>query len=313
MQLVKNRIINNVPIRTYTDDNTWHPDKHALLYIFDDNKLGSSGDQVDARELGAYSCIVKTHQGYSKRSEFKDHTVEWLFVDISKITVNRTRKNKQYDKDVHEMIMDLDPKVSISKHNSDALTIAELDKNGDVVDRLLTQEEYLNYCDTLFNDSITPTPFPLDLRQQKMVDERKVFVDNNNDAQMIIHIESNHTRAGKDKTNYKGIQKETQVVFDFSGYFATWQITDEFDPRLDHPVYTRGKNKEQILQEIIDVLKKGKRVWVMISTYNDEDSDRIDLLNLFKDANIEIIIDEVDYQVWKQKNLIKGIVANVIA
>jgi hypothetical protein len=34
---------------------------------------------------------------------------------------------------------------------------------------------------------------------------------------------------------------------------------------------------------------------------------------LFKDANIEIIIDEVDYQVWKQKNLIKGIVANVIA
>ena len=51
----------------------------------------------------------------------------------------------------------------------------------------------------------------------------------------------------------------------------------------------------------------------MISTYNDEDSDRIDLLNLFKDANIEIIMDEVDYQIWKQKDLIKGIVANVIA
>jgi len=313
MQLVKNRIINNVPIRTYTDDNTWHPEKHALLYILDEKKFGSSGGQSNAIELGAYGCIVATHQGYGKRSEFRDYTVEWLFVDLSKITVNRTRANKQYDKDIHEMIMELDPRVLVSKHNVDTLAIAELDSNGDIFERLLTQTEYLNYCDTLFNDGIKPTPFPLDVRQQKMVDERKVFVDNNNDAQMIIHIESNHTRAGKDKTNYKGIQKETQVIFDFSGYFATWQITDEFDSRLDHPVYTRGKNKEQILQEIVDVLKVNKRPWVMISTYNDEENERIDLLNLFKDTNIEIIIDEVDYQVWKQTDLIKGIVANVIS
>ena len=165
----------------------------------------------------------------------------------------------------------------------------------------------------LFNNGVAKKPYPLDVRQQKMVNERTQFLNSNKDAQMIINVESNHTRAGKDKTNYKGIQPETQVIFDFSGYFATWQITDEFDTTLDHPVYTRGKNKDQIINEIAGALEQNKRVWVMISTYNDENSDRIHLLNLFKHANIEIVIDEVDYQVWKQLGLIEGIITNVIA
>ena len=92
-----------------------------------------------------------------------------------------------------------------------------------------------------------------------MVNERKDFLNINKDTDMIINIESNHTRAGKDKTNYKGINPDTQVIFDFSGYFATFQITSEFDSNVDVEVVTRSKTKEEILQDTIDALIQGKR------------------------------------------------------
>jgi|SaaInl6LU_22_DNA_1037377.scaffolds.fasta_scaffold03399_4 hypothetical protein len=316
MQSVKNRIISHTPIRTYTDELEWHPDKHALCYLLElDNgeKCGSSGGQNNAKELGAYGCIVDTHNNYSKRSESKDYRVKWLYIDKNKIVGADKLKNASYDKLVHEMIFEYDPRVKYFKHNSDALAIDELDANGDIVERPLTYNEYLNYLDTLFKDSVQNERFPLDVRQQKMVNERKDFLNINKDADMIINIESNHTRAGKDKTNYKGINSDTQVIFDFSGYFATFQITSEFDSNVDVEVVTRGKTKEEILQDTIDALVQGKRPWLMISTYNNEESDRIQLLSLFKNANIEIIIDEVDYQVWKQTELLEGIVTNVIA
>lgn len=316
MQPVKNRIISHIPIRTYTSDLEWHLEKHALFYLLElDNgeKFGSSGGQKNAQELGAYGCIVDTHSNYSKRSESKDYSVEWLYIDKDKIVGASNLKNASYDKLVHGMIFDYDPRVKYFKHNADALAIDELDADGLIVERPLTQEEYLGYLDALFKDSVQNERFPLDVRQQKMVDEREQFLKNNQDADIIINVESNHTRAGKDKTNYKGINPDTQVIFDFSGYFATFQITDEFDNNVDVEVVTRGKTKDEILQNVIDALKNGKRPWLMISTYNDEESDRIQLLSLFKNANIEIIIDEVDYQVWKQTELLEGIVTNVIS
>jgi hypothetical protein len=316
MQPVKNRIISHTPVRVYTSDLEWSTEKHGLFYLLKlDNgeKLGSSGGQSNANELGAYGCIVNTHNNYPKRSESKDYHVEWLYIDKDKIVGANKLKNASYDKLVHGMIFEYDPRVKYFKHNSDALAIDELDANGDIVERPLTQDEYLDYLDKLFKDSILNERFPLDVRQQKMVNEREDFLNNNKDADMIINVESNHTRAGKDKTNYKGINTDTQVVFDFSGYFATFQITSEFDSDVDVEVVTRGKTKEQILQDTIDALVQGKRPWLMISTYNDEESDRIQLLSLFKNANVEIIIDEVDYQVWKQPKLLEGIVTNVIS
>ena len=313
MQPVKNRNISYTPIRTYTEDREWHPNKHALLYFLEGFKLGSSGDQLNAIELGPYGCIVETHKGYSKRSESSVLNVDWFYVDINKIKVNRNRKNKQYDKDVHEMIMSYDPCVRYSSVNSDALEILELDHNGNKTYRLLTQDEYLFYMDLLFSGGVVKQKFPLHTRQKEVIDARKDFNENNKDADLIVNLESLHTRFGKDKTNYQGIKPETQVIFDLSGYFATWQITDEFDPLKDHPVYTRGKTKEFILEEIVDALRNNKRVWVMISTYNDENSDRIELLSLFKDANIEVIIDEADYQVWQQIGLLTKVITNVIS
>ena len=316
MQPVKNRIISHTSIRTYTSDLEWNPAKHGLFYLLElDNgeKLGSTGGQSNANELGAYGCVVNRHNGYIKQSESKDYIVEWFYIDKDKIVGADKLKNASYDKLVHEMIFKYDPRVKYFKHNSDALAIDELDANGDIVARPLTHSEYLTYLDKLFKDSVQNVRPPLDVRQQKMVDERKDFLNNNKDADMIINVESNHTRAGKDKTNYKGINTDTQVVFDFSGYFATFQIIDEFDSSADVEVATRGKTKDQILQDTIDVLAQGKRPWLMISTYNDEESDRIQLLSLFKNANVEIIIDEVDYQVWKQTELLEGIVTNVIS
>ena len=71
MQQVKNRIISHNPIRTYTDDLEWNTDSHALCYLLElDNggKLGSTGGQSNANELGAYGCVVNRHNGYVKQS-----------------------------------------------------------------------------------------------------------------------------------------------------------------------------------------------------------------------------------------------------
>ena len=49
-----------------------------------------------------------------------------------------------------------------------------------------------------------------------------------------------------------------------------------------------------------------------MSMFNDEDSDRIELISLFKNTNAELIIDEVDYAAWSKIEIIKKVVENVI-
>ena len=311
MQPVKNRNIEHTPIRTYTKSSIWDPTTQALFYILDKKKFGSSGGQENALELGPYGCIVDTHKNYPKRSEFSIMDVSWLIIDKDKIQGNR--ENEQYDKNIHKMIMDYDDKVSISPYNDDVLQILEgYDEKGKDIYRSLTQNEYIEYLDNIFSEIEDKEDYPLDTNQIDIVKNRHKFHENNNDADFILDIESCHTRLGKDKVNAKGIRPTTQVVFDISGYFGTWQIVKEFG-KNEIPVYTRGKSKERILREICDLLKDNKRPWVMISTYNNEDSERIDLLKLFKNANIQIIADEVDYQMWKQAELLGKMIENVIS
>ena len=307
MKTVKNRNIQDLPSFWFTEDLEWDVNKHALIYLLDPNKLGSSGGQENANELGAFGCIVATHKGYQKRSETRTFDVLWGIIDISKIKGDI--KNQQYDKLIHDMIIDYDPRVKIDPHNTDALIY----KNSKNSTRQLSFEEILNYLNILFNKGIHKIVYPPHTRQLQIIKDRVNFNKQNLDKDLILNVESLHTRFGKDKTNYQGIMPETELVVDFSGYFATFQIISEFNPEIDYAVQTRGRGTEDIVNDIIAAKEKGMRPWLLLSTYNDELSDRIDLLKLFRNVNIEFIIDEVDYQAWKQVELIKKALENVIA
>jgi hypothetical protein len=305
--LVKNRNFIDRPSFWWTGDQEWDPEKHAGFYVMN-NKLGSTGGQGNAQELGLFGCVVETHKSYSKRSEFGTFTVHYGCVDISKIKQTKKRKNKQFDKDVHEMIIDLDPKVKHDPANADCLLI-----KTDTGTRSLTTEEILEYLRILFGEGKKKTAFPAHTRQLEIIKGRREFLEQNRESKLILNIESIHTRFGKDKTNYLSIQPETEIIFDCSAYFATFQITSEFDPDWDQTVETRGRSKEEILNDIISARLNGKRVWVLMSMFNDEDSERIELISLFKNTNVELIIDEVDYAAWSKIEIIKKVVENVIS
>jgi len=305
--LVKNRNFKDLPSFWWTNDQEWNLEKHAGFYIMN-NKFGSTGGQANAQELGLFGCVVETHKSYSKRSEFGTFEVHYGCIDISKIKQTKKRKNKQYDKDVHEMIINLDPKVKHDPTNSDGLLI----KTDTDTYRPLTTEEILEYLTILFGEGKKKITFPAHTRQLEIIKGRREFLEQNLESDLILNIESIHTRFGKDKTNYLSIQPETEIIFDCSAYFATFQITSEFDPNRDQAVETRGHSKEEILNDIISARRDGKRVWVLISMFNDEDSDRIELISLFKNVNVELIIDEVDYAAWSKIEIIKKIVENVI-
>jgi hypothetical protein len=304
--LVKNRNFKDLPSFWCTEDQEWNPEKHAGFYIMN-NKFGSTGGQANAQELGLFGCVVDTHKSYSKRSEFGTFDVYYGCVDISKIKQTKKRKNKQYDKDVHEMIIDLDSKVKHDPANADCLLIKTTTGT-----RPLTTEEILEYLNILFGEGKKKTPFPAHTRQLEIIKGRRDFLEQNRESDLILNIESIHTRFGKDKTNYLSIQAETEIIFDCSAYFATFQITSEFDPDRDQAVETRSRSKEEILNDIISARRAGKRAWVLMSMFNDEDRDRIELISLFKNANAEIIIDEVDYAAWSKIEIIKKVVENVI-
>ena len=306
MKTVKNRNFKDLPSFWWTNDQEWNPEKHAGFYIMN-NKFGSTGGQANAQELGLFGCVVETHKSYSKRSEFGTFDVYYGCVDISKIKQTKKRKNKQYDKDVHEMIIDLDPKVKHDPANADCLLI-----KTDTGTRPLTTEEILEYLTILFGEGKKKNQFPAHTRQLEIIKGRREFLEQNLESDLILNIESIHTRFGKDKTNYLSIQPETEIIFDCSAYFATFQITSEFDPDRDQAVETRSRSKEEILDDIISARHNGKRVWVLMSMFNDEDSDRIELISLFKNTNAELIIDEVDYAAWSKIEIIKKVVENVI-
>jgi hypothetical protein len=304
--LVKNRNFKDLPSFWWTKDQEWDPEKQAGFYIMN-NKFGSTGGQANAQELGLFGCVVETHKSYSKRSEFGTFDVYYGCVDISKIKQTKKRKNKQYDKDVHEMIIDLNPKVKHDPANADCLLI-----KTDTGLRPLTTEEILEYLTILFGEGKKKISFPAHTRQLEIIKGRREFLEQNLESDLILNIESIHTRFGKDKTNYLSIQPETEIIFDCSAYFATFQITSEFDPDRDQAVETRGRSKKEILDDIISARHNGKRVWVLMSMFNDKDSDRIELISLFKNTNAELIIDEVDYAAWSKIEIIKKVVENVI-
>ena len=305
--LVKNRNFIDLPSFWWTNDQEWNSEKHAAFYVMN-NKLGSAGGQLNAQELGLFGCVVETHKSYSKRSEFGTFDVYHGCIEISKIKQTKKRKNKQYDKDVIDMIIDYDPKVKHDPANSDGLVI----KTDTDTYRPLTPNEIFEYLKILFGEGKKKNPFPAHTRQLEIIKGRRDFLEQNQKNDLILNIESIHTRFGKDKTNYLSIQPETEIIFDCSAYFATFQITSEFDPDCDQAVETRSRSKEEILNDIISARRNGKRVWVLMSMFNDEDSERIELISLFKNTNAELIIDEVDYAAWSKIEIIKKVVEHVI-
>jgi len=278
MKLVKNRDFSPTPSFWYTKDLEWNVDKHAGLYLLEPNKLGSTGGQTNATELGLFGCVCNTHEHYSKRSENKVLSVFWGCIDISLIVGGANIKDKQYDKLVQNMIIALDPRVKRDETNKDALVI----KTGAGTYRKLTFDELLDYLNVLFGNGVKKQVFLPHTRQQKNILERNDFVMNNRDKSLIVNVENCHTRFGKDKNNYLGIRSETEVILVFSGYFATFQITDEFDPSRDYAVQTRGRSVAAIIEDVIIGREQQKRIWLLISTYNDFNSSRIKMLTILK-------------------------------
>lgn len=314
--LVKNRNLNLIPADIFSDSyektGKYDPKKHALLYIML-NKNGSFGHQKDGAKLGAYGCLVNTHQNYgTSRMEglgeyaTKNIDVEWVVVDKSKIKGYEKITNDQYDRLVNKMFTEFDPRVKINrKKNSDSL-VYQVDQD---TQHPLTTKEILNLYRKVFGDCVKKTVYPPHTRQQEIVKEREEFRNNNKSSLLLINQENCHTRFGKDKTNYLG--QDHQVIVDVSGYFATWQIKDELGPN-DHWVKTRNRSKEEILQDILSGLQNGKKIWIPLSAYNKSDHEKIKMLNIFKNSNIALIIDEPDYQQWRQMDFFKEVLKNVI-
>lgn len=304
--LVKNRDFDTEPSFWYSDNLEWSQSQQAAIYVME-NKLGSSGGQKNADELGLFGSIVKTHRDYSKRGEFTVKRVRWGCIDILKINGGDKLDNFQFDKLLQQMVIEDNPLIKHDPNNTDGLII----KTGPDEYRPLTSAEIVDALNKIINGGRKRPQHHPHTRQLELKHERELFAEGNKDADLIVHFEGNHTRIGKDKINYISISPEVKIVIDMSGYFATWQITSEFKDGYDVPVYTRGKTSETILTELIIALEEQKRPWLMLSTYNNEDSDRIELLSLLKCVNIHLIIDEVDYQVWKQVDLIRKIIENV--
>ena len=201
------------------------------------------------------------------------------------------------------------PRVKINREsNSDSL-IYQVDQS---TQRPLTPEEIHDYLDKLFGDGKKKTVFPPHTRQQEMIKERADFRVAHKDAKLILNYESAHPRFGKDKLNYCGLDPSTRIVVDCSGYFATWQIEEELNLDVDHWVSTRNKSYDDITKDIEYGLLKGKRIWIPLSTYNDDSSERLKILKLFKNTNLAIIADEPDYQQWRQIDFFKQVLEYVI-
>ena len=314
--MIKNRNINPLPARVFSESyektGKFDPTKHALLYQIL-NKNGSSGNQSNAVELGALGCIENTHKNYgSSRMEglgeyaTKDIDLEWVIVDVEKITGYEKVSNAQYDRLVNKMFRDFDPRIKQGK-NADSL-IYQIDQE---TQRPLTTAEIHELYDKVFGDGVKKTVYPPHTRQQEIFAERSDFRKQNKDSKLIINLESAHTRIGKDKINYLGVDDDHQVIIDFSGYFATWQIQDELG-QDDHWIETRDRSVDDILKDCLFGLQQGKRIWLAVSTYIDGDHEKIKMLNIFKNANVALIIDEPDYQQWRQFDFFNEVLENVI-
>lgn len=316
--MVKNRNINPLPARVYSESYSktgkFNPKLHALLYQML-NKNGSSGNQENALKLGAYGCLVNTHKNYgSSRMEgigeysVKNVDLEWVIVDVNKIKGYEKIVNAQYDRLVNKMFTEFDPRIKINRQkNADSL-VYQVDQERQ---RPLTTAEIHELYDKVFGNGVKKTVYPPHTRQQEIFQERKDYREKNRNSKLLINLESAHTRFGKDKTNYLGLDNGAQVIIDFSGYFATWQIQDELG-KDDHWIETRDRSVNDILKDCLFGLQQGKRIWLAISTYIDGNHEKIKMLDVFKNANVAIIIDEPDYQQWRQFDFFNEVLENVI-
>ena len=315
MSQLKHRKLHNTPARVFSKsfaetgifDNT----RHALTYILL-NKNGSSGGQANANELGAHECIKLTHDQYSPRGEgLGDRAItppdlHWVITDIDKIKGHNKIKTCQYDEPINKMFRAHNPRIKRGI-NQDTL-VYQVNQN---TQRPLTSEEILDCYDKEFGNGVKKTVYPPDTIQQEVIKERAEHREQNKNANLLINSENLHTRLGKDKVNALGIAPKCKVVIDISGFFATWQIKDELGEN-DYWVETQQVSIEKIKEDIEYGLLEGKRIWLPISSYITEDHEKIKLLELFKDTNVAIVVDEPDYQVWKQIDLIPGVLKYVI-
>ena len=236
----------------------------------------------------------------------KDIDLEWVIVDINKIKGHEKVSNSQYDRLVNKQFREFDARIKQGK-NSDSL-VYQVDQE---TQRPLTTAEIHKLYDKVFRNGVKKTVYPPHTRQQEIIKERKQHRQDNKSSLLLINSETAHTRFGKDKTNYLGLDDDHQVIIDFSGYFATWQIQDELG-KDDHWIETRNSSVDDILKDILFGLQQGKRIWLAISTYIDDDHEKIKMLNVLKNANVALIIDEPDYQQWRQRNFFNEVLENVI-
>jgi hypothetical protein len=299
MSLIHRRTVSAEPSFRIGSDEYDH-ETCALLYVFNDNKLGGSGDQENP-ELwtNPFAMIKATHDGYSKRGEKGSPNLIWGWIHLDLIPGARQLRNRQFDGPVRREIKNKVPTVRVDKANDEM--IVEI-RPGQPVDGPAIVE----LLHEVFGKSKPGhPPHTLQLADRDRVAK---LINDHVEVTNIFDFQNRHTRFGKDKKN--SFYQDYRINLLPSGYFATWQIITELDSKQHAFIETQGKSQKDILEEISDALKKDQIIWLAMSSYK-QNFNRFGFLKLFKDTDVRIVIDEPDYQIHKQYEFFKFIAEEI--
>ena len=74
----------------------------------------------------------------------------------------------------------------------------------------------------------------------------------------------------------------------------------------------RGRSVEEIMKDIDVAVDKNKNIHLAVSGFESENGERLQVLKLFKGLDVTIVVDEPDFQQWKQPKLYKRILKYVV-
>lgn len=294
----------------YSELPEWNPHKQALAYIdiTISKFVGSSGGQDNAENMTPYECIVATMKTYSNRGDDRVHEIHWGVIDIDRIKnshkLDPTKKDqRQFDRLIRSQIMEHDKGLRINKINGEIL-----ERNK----KKLSLDECLAILDEVYGPGRGKVSIiPLDSNQIQINKDRILVRTQQQNRQILVNIETAHTRIGKNNVNYHCVDPNCRVFIYPTGFFATHQISNIMTEQ-DMWIEWRGRSVEEIMKDIGVAADKNKNIHLAVSGFESEQSERLKVLKLFKDINVTIVVDEPDYHQWKQPKLYKQILKYVV-
>lgn len=304
------RNIRDIPSFWHSSNPEWNPIKQALVYI--DTTIGkfvgSSGGQDNAENMTPYECIVATMKQYQNRGDDRIHDIDWGVIDIDRIKNSHKldptgKKQRQFDRLIRQQIMEHDKGLRPSKTNNEIL-----ERNK----KKLSLDECLAILDDVYGSNRNqPSIIPLDSNQIKIKQDRIAVRTQQKNRQILINCETAHTRIGKNNINYHGVNPNCRIFLYPTGFFATHQIADTMT-KQDKWIDWRGRSVEEIMKDIDVAVDKNKNIHLAVSGFESENSERLQVLKLFKGLDVTIVVDEPDHHQWKQPKLYKRILKYVV-